>query len=305
MRELPTSGPLTLLGLTWATGQPMARVRRGEDPSSLFPVTGMQLSYRVDGDGARRCIGHSGPRSRDEPEDCPHTPEAGSKTCPSCSIKDARFAGNLHHAHLREEASTDPEMVAHLAQPNRIYLAAFRDGSVKVGTSTRKRTDVRLAEQGAWMARIVADTPNGLVVRQLEDVITAELGLPQSVTITRKLGGLAQPRTDEWLNGVLMRHAESVRALVRGVDADVTPADEPWRNPAIDSGSWPVVHRYPHSLGAGSHEIEAIGAVGSAIAFRRSASDDVFVADLRQLFGLPLLLGDAEPAPVTVQDSLF
>lgn len=305
MRELPASGPLTILGLTWSTGQPMVRLRSGDDPSSLYPITGMRLSYRVDVDGLRRCIGHSGPRSRDEPDDCENRPEAGSKTCPSCSIKDARFAGSLHHAHLREESTTDPEMAAHLAQPNRIYLAAFRDGSVKVGTSTLKRTDVRLAEQGAWMARIVADTPNGVVVRQLEDVITAELGLPQSVTITRKLTGLAQPRTDEWLNGVLMRHAESVRALVRGIDADVSPADAAWRNPALDAGTWPVVHRYPHSLGTGSHEIEAIGAVGSAVAFRRSASADVFVADIRQLLGLPLQLGDAEPAPVTVQDSLF
>ncbi len=309
MKELPSDGPLTILGLTWSTGEPMVRLRRGDEPSSLFPVVGMNLTYRVDPDGVRRCIGHTGAKKRDEPIDCPNTPEAGSKTCTSCSVKNALFAGSLHHSHLRGEGSADPEMAAHLAQPNRVYLAAFRDGSVKVGTSTTKRADTRLAEQGAWMARFVADTENGIAVRQLEDLITSRLGLTQSVTITRKLTGLAQPRTDDWLNGVLLRHAEQVRELIRSLDgtdvSSVTPADAAWSNPALIAGDWPTVHRYPHRLSAGSHEVCARSAVGSAIAFTRPGSTDTFVADVRQLFGVPLLIGEAAPEPVTVQDSLF
>ncbi len=305
MRELPTSGPLTVVGLTWGTGEPMVRLRRGDEPSSLYPVRGMELSFRIDPDGARRCIGHSAVRSRDEPIDCPNSPEAGSKTCTSCSVKDALFAGSLHHAHLRHETSTDPTMSAHLSQPNRLYLAAFRDGSVKVGTSTRTRAHTRLAEQGAWIARFVADASDGIAVRHLEDHITRELALPQSITMTRKLLGLVEPRADDWLHGLLLRHAERVRELVRGVGSGVEPADDAWSNPASLSGDWPKVHRYPHSLASGSHVLSITDAVGRAVAFTRSQSADTFVADLRQLFGQPLIIGGAEPAPVTVQDSLF
>lgn len=226
-------------------------------------------------------------------------------------MKNALFAGALHHAH--RQSTNDSDVVKHLDQPNCLYLAAFRDGSIKVGTSTKRRSLTRLIEQGAWMARFVATTSNGVVVRVVEDAVTEELGLPQSVAITRKLSGLTSPRDDAWLADKLKEHTSDVHELlaaqIDGADrptADsITATDDSWQNPGVMDALWSRVHAYPSRFQVGVHVLEVVGACGSAIAFRRKAGGDVFVADLRPLFGLGLIATGGEPEPVTVQDQLF
>ena len=48
-------------------------------------------------------------------------------------------------------------MAAYLSHPHRLYLAAFRDGSIKVGTTRGSSGHTRLIEQGAWLAAYVAE----------------------------------------------------------------------------------------------------------------------------------------------------
>lgn len=227
-------------------------------------------------------------------------------------MQNALFAGALHHAHLQE--TSDPDLIKHLDQANRLYVAAFRDGSIKVGTSTEHRSQTRLLEQGAWMARFVASTTNGITVRVVEDLITERLGLPQSIAITRKLNGLTQPRRDEWLESELANAAADVHKVMKsegevaGITAIDKVIDKVWVNPALAEPGWNRVHLYPHKLNAGTHEMHVIGACGGVVAFRRNAATDgdVFVADLRQLFGFGLAESkNEELAPVTVQDQLF
>lgn len=296
-----------MLGMSWATGEPLARVRRPEQPlAEPEPLRGLSLAYEVPDGGPRHCIGHSGARSRDEPLDCPNKPEAGSRTCTSCSVKDAMYASSLHHAHTRARAAIDPDVAEHLRQPNRLYLAAFRDGSIKVGTSTAARAETRLLEQGAWVARFVATTTDGYSVRDLEDRITIDVGLTQAVAIGRKLDGLAQPRVDQWLHEQLdiwTAAAHDVLAVMQ--DPRLTAVEEPWLNPAAEADVWRSVHRYPQPLDRGSHVLDIVDVCGRAIAFRRHRGDDVFVADLRSLFGVEFGPLEAEPEAVAVQDALF
>ncbi len=295
-----------LLGLSWAESQPLVRARVGTGTASaLVPLIGMQLNYQALLDSQRHCVGQH--RFRGGPYvDCPRGPVTPGRTCAPCAASDATFAANLHHAHTRDRNQIDPAIAAHLAQPNVLYLAAFRDGSIKVGTSTEKRSSERLTEQGAWLARVVARTEDGYGVRVLEDRITEELGLPQSVPMTRKMAGMYRPRFDDHLSDELDRHAAAVADLLSiSGQAPSEPLAERWGSPRATTALWDGIHPYPLRLDSGQHDLEVVNACGRMIAVRRPHSTDTFLADLQQLYGVGLRLGDFESDALAVQDSLF
>ncbi len=299
---------LTVLGVSWSDGAPSVQVRRLDGEPVSEPLIGQSWAFRVDETARRWCLGSEGPGHAATP--CLEPPSEGRRTCTSCSVKNALFAGALHHAHKQD--TSDPDVVKHLDQPNRLYVAAFRDGSMKIGTSTEHRANTRLLEQGAWMARFVATTTNGVTVRVIEDLVTEQLALPQSVAITRKLSGLATPRDDAWLSAQLDGTVSRVHDLITAsglVRSGTSTCNDEWRNPAVEAELWNRIYAYPHRLDHGSHTMIIVGAVGRAVAFRRDAheSGDVFTADLQQIFGLGLAESDENdgPAPVAVQDQLF
>ncbi len=306
MESLPVTRVIT--GLTWASGEPLVRVRDdGAAASEVVPLLGLVLNYQADRDAPRLCVGKTPFRSADgDHYDCANRPESGSKLCTQCSISDATFASNLHHAHTKDRADIDPAIAEHLRQPNVLYLAAFRDGSVKVGTSTAKRHHKRLTEQGAWRALLVATTTDGYAVRDIEDRVTAELEIPQSVSIGRKLDGMASPVPDTRLDEELAWRADQVRDLQdRMADSRIESQRESWSFPGGDAAVWQSLHRYPVRLDTGQHDLEVVAACGRAAAVQRRGTADVFVADIGQLFGIELRLGDYESDELAVQDSLF
>ena len=283
-----------------------------------MPAAGLRLNYRLVGEPTRRCIGHVPFRSAGaagggaDYHDCVRAPQAGSRTCERCGIVEATFASNLHHAHTRGTAELDPAVVDHLQQPNRLYLAAFRDGSVKVGTSTLSRTQKRLEEQGAWMALLVAETSNGIAVRSLEDMVTEVWSLPQAVNARRKIKGLIDPLPDTELDARLRTAARDVASLMERVPDDrVRPlavGDDPgteWRHPMADHPALANVLAYPLTLTSGNHDLEVVTAVGRALLVRRSSGADVFAIDPAPLYGIELDMGDYGSDEIAIQDSLF
>jgi len=298
-----------ICGVVWRDPLPHLRVRRSIDvPSELAPVSGERLSYRLEGELTQTCIGHTPfrPGSGDY-NDCRKAPREGSRVCERCAIVEATFASNLHHAHHKGSAELDPSVQRHLEQPNRLYLAAFRDGSIKVGTSTLSRCERRLEEQGAWMARFVAETTNGRQVRHLEDAVTEQLGLPQSVSAVRKVRGLTNPVSDEQL-------AESLEAFAQTIETDiVAPASVDgttslaanWRHPMADHPATQQAIEYPLRLGRGRHDLDLVTAVGRQLIARRPASDDYFAVDPLPLYGTWLDTGDYGSDEIAIQDSLF
>lgn len=297
-----------LLSVSWADSTPFLRLRDDDEPvSRLEPVAGLALNFRTSKETERVCVGHIPFRSsRGVYHDCLKAPQAGSRTCERCGIVEATFASNLHHAHTRGMAELDPAIREHLQQPNRLYLAIFRDGSLKVGTSTLNRSQKRLEEQGAWMARYVAQTDDGIIVRRLEDEVTEQLGLGQAVAATRKVKGMVSPRSDVELASMLDDAAAAVAPIVRrSDDPRVAAFDEEWRHPMADHPATERVHRYPIKLADGSHDLEIVTAVGRVVLARRPGSDDVFALDPAPLFGLKLPLGNYGSDEIVIQDSLF
>lgn len=298
---------LLLSGMVWADGSPHLRARRNGKPSELIAVGDLHLCFDAS-TASRRCVGHKPFRDpHTQWADCDNSPLPQSRTCDRCTAVDATFASQLHHAHTLGTGEIDAAIRTHLDKPNVVYLAAFRDGSVKVGTSTAPRVETRLREQGAWTARVVANASNGFAVRVLEDAASTELGLSQSVTIKRKLDGLISPRPEEALDRELTSWVYGVHRILDELHDDrFTPTNEPWDNPLRRSGHWSGLHRYPHRLDRGAHEVALLDACGRAVRAQRSVGSDVFVADIGQLYGLELTLSsEVVPDELTVQDSLF
>ena len=194
-------------------------------------------------------------------------------------------------------------------KPNRLYLAAFRDGSIKIGTSTLTRAETRLEEQGAWAARFVAETTNGRAVRHLEDAVTERLGIAQSVSAVRKRRGLVSPISDDRLTAMLQRAADEGAANARhqssGRRNDVTPLDQQWHHPMAEHPAAAHILDYPLALQKGRHDLQMITAIGRHLLVQRSNGDDVFAVDPAPLFGVRLDIGDFGSDEIAIQDSLF
>ena len=296
-----------IAGELWKDSAPFLRVRRNGRPSELVPLVGLTLQYSTGRHSPRRCPGHKPFRQAGVAwEDCDNSPVRHSQTCDRCTASNATFASQLHHAHTRGSGELDGAVLAHLEQPNNLYLAAFRDGSIKVGTSTASRLYTRLEEQGAWVAQVVASTTDGFAVRSLEDRVTVELGLPQSVSVQRKLAGLIRPVSDDALRTELSRWTTTVHALIeREGNAGVTATSTGWVSPVSTDPIWHRVHEYPLKLQSGNHDIEFLTASGRVVVISRPGSSDRFVADIGSLYGIELALAEVVPDELTVQDSLF
>lgn len=275
--------------------------------SEVIPLIGLHLNYRLTTHSHRLCLGHVPFRlSRDAYVECVNRPAVGARKCNRCAANDATFAANLHHAHTKDPDTLETSIAKHLDQANVAYIAAFRDGSMKVGTSTTGRHAERLAEQGAWLALTVASATDGIAIRKLEDQITHKLGVSQSVSGQRKVAGLANPRPDEVLLARLAELGADVAKLIPTLGDDRLQLSlNLWESPARGKALWKQLHAYPLDLRIGHHDLLVQGACGRIVAFSRRGSDDIFVADLGPLLGLELEIGDFTPDPVAVQEALF
>jgi hypothetical protein len=297
-----------VIGVSWVSGAPQVRLAKpGQQASWLAPLVGLELNYLAAPSSPRRCLGYVPFRpGQGDYHDCERTPERGGKKCTQCTIVDATFASNLHHAHTRGQSELDPDIVEHLRRPNVLYLAAFRDGSLKIGTSTETRSQKRLTEQGAWRAMLVAEASDGFAVRTVEDAVTAELGIAQSVSIGRKLSGMASPRPDTQLEEMLAQHQPKVAEVVASLkDGRLTPTKHAWSFPQSETDLWAGLHLYPLRLDSGAHHIEVLDVCGRMVVLTKPGTTDRFVADIAQLFGVVLDIGTYEPDELAVQDSLF
>ncbi|MFT7646509.1 MAG: hypothetical protein ACI8Y4_001244 [Candidatus Poriferisodalaceae bacterium] len=307
-----------LLGLSWNGESAFFRRRtsgsagpEGEastpEASTLEPLAGLALRYTVV-DGPRACLGHmerssSGTRYID----CIRPVDEG-RQCERCRTVDNVLAASMHQSHRLGRGAVDPRLAEHLDQPHRLYVAGFRDGSVKVGTTAGASGGSRLVEQGAWQARYVAVAPNGFVVRDLEDRVTEAFGAGQAVSVRRKLSGLIQPIPDAELARRLADLAKQIHDLVaiEGEFVAVEEADVSWANPAILERCWSDIIDYPLDLAKGAHKLDVVGVCGRVIAATREEHDETFAIDLGRIFGLPLEFGDdVEPDEVRIQGSLF
>ncbi len=309
-------------GVSWNGATPRLRLQcdtAAEPEYNSVDPAGFDLAFRCPEPLARVCLGH---RQSEQVADgqtrmtlvpCVQRPRPGDRRCARCAIAEAVIARDLHHAHVRSTDTIEPAMLAHLNQPNVLYLAGFRDGSIKVGTSRQDRTETRLYEQGAWVAIVCAVFADGISVRQAEDAATERLGLTQSVAVGRKLRGLAHPVADSDLVGALTERSVEVSRLCSSLRLDdrdqAGPVPRHWRARHADDPRWsePLV-QYPSPIDRGAHELVVVDLLGRIALVERTDQRgqlDRFALDLHNLYGAVVDWGHFGSEPLAIQDSLF
>jgi hypothetical protein len=293
-----------ILGMHWHGAEPFVRVRDiGEPHSRLEMLQGASLEFRVASDRPGFCLGRPTPTGGDFYE-CANRPTSVNRRCTPCSVAHATYAASLHHAHTRRLVR-DTGTGLHLLQPNVLYVAGFRDGSIKVGTSNAGRIITRLHEQGAWRAVVCTDAVDGYVVREAEDAVTATLALPQSVSMSRKLHGLVRPVDDGLLGSRIDRAVDGIHELVAGIEG-LTPVRRPWAYGP--TRPWQHVVRYPADVATGAHELRVRSVCGRAVLADAPDGDEHperLVFDIARLFGHRLQWGRHGSPPIVIQGSLF
>jgi len=73
-----------------------------------------------------------------------------------------------------------------------VYIAVFKDQTLKVGVSTLGRAKTRWLEQGADFAGIISTANNGLEARRIEESLGHLAGATKQVSGQRKVSGITQ-----------------------------------------------------------------------------------------------------------------
>lgn len=302
----PTDGEYVCHGVTWATGNPrllLAPLPGG--PLIYAEIMHQRLGIAV-GTG-RWCTGRYqfADSVRVEALACPDRAPAGqSDQCARCFRQDEfRFAHQIH-----QDGHAAPEALRrYIDQPHWLYLATFADGATKVGTAAEPRKQSRLDEQGALFATYLTKSPDGRTVRHLEDGLTRDLQMPQTVRAATKLKALAN-LTD--LSTASVAHDHHVARAADALAATNTSAMlETWTPPAegdrlrVADG---VRVLYPHDLREVEHGFTVVSCVGTQVLAVLGADEGVsYVLDLGVLKGRCITLGPFASPAVAVQSSLF
>lgn len=259
-------------------GAPVLRLQSPSgDIRQLGLHPGARLGFRVAGPG-KSCLGHQVVHSsarRSHVLCQAAAPAAKGKQCGRCFVLDeSRLMHDFH-----------------------------RGGRVTPGLR-----EYLMQEHWLYVARYVAKADDGRVVRILEDLVTAGLGLTQQVRSAAKTAALLQPRTTAELDAINSRHAAAVRELLAGAGNDgFTVRHESWARPAQAAALYGAAerHAYPYPLDSGGHGFTVAAISGTNVLARLDGTDALFVVGLAQLAGRTIEPGHfASPVPA-VQESLF
>ena len=290
-------------------GSPSMRLQNPEGGLTELPLdAGTRLGFRL-ADAGKRCLGHHmvhGPADRDHVL-CPeNAPAVRGSQCARCVVMDdSRLIHDFHRG-----GRVPPGLRTYLMQPHWLYIATFANGASKVGTAANLRKWKRLAEQGAVAARYVARADDGRVVRNLEDLVTRDAGIPQQIRAAAKAAALISPAPAVELDARNSRLAAEVRLLLAGAGAGgggFEVVEERWLRPGLsDALCVPAArHAYPHGLSTGAHGFRIDSLSGSVALARLDGADLDFIVNLGQLKARTIVLGDHGSGVPAVQEALF
>ncbi|WP_194265957.1 DUF2797 domain-containing protein [Arthrobacter yangruifuii] len=304
------AGRFLCSGTSWDGSGPRLALHLPDGQPHRQPLTpGTELRFRVlaDTNGNEKfCLGSwqvndDGVQSHTP---CPgQAPAERGYQCSSCFIRDE--VRGIHNSHRVD--SIPDALRRYLDQPHWLYVATFADGSTKVGTAADGRKRLRLVEQGAVCARYVARAGDGLIVRVLEDAVTAVVGLQQAVRAGTKTAALTRPLAAGTLDARNAEAAESVRSML--ADTGITgfrPVDEVWEPPAqfatvLDTSC----ELYPCDPASGEHGMVIQAVLGATALVRVDGEETLFAADLSRLKGRRLQYGPFRTAVPALQAALF
>jgi len=133
--------------------------RYGEKKISVGEPISIEICSEV------RCAGS---RRDNEWRPCPNN-VMGRKKCESCRAREGQFVFTSFDGFNTENLTADD--LARIDGSHFVYLALFEKSLVKVGVSKAERQELRQIEQGSHATLFIAQTPNGILARQIETTI--------------------------------------------------------------------------------------------------------------------------------------
>jgi len=109
-----------------------------------------------------KCAGSTGDG---EWQPCPQN-VVGKKKCETCRNRDGNFIYTSFDGFNTDMFT--PDDLARLQCPHLVYLALFNKGVTKVGVCKKDRNVLRQVEQGSHQTLYIAETPDGVLARQIE-----------------------------------------------------------------------------------------------------------------------------------------
>lgn len=107
----------------------------------------------------------------------------GRKKCETCRNREGNFIFTSFDG-FNTDTFTDSDL-ARLEGDHLVYLALFNENLYKVGVSKAERKVLRQIEQGSQQTLYVAQTPDGILARQIETCLR-QAGLPDKINASAK-----------------------------------------------------------------------------------------------------------------------
>ena len=296
---------ITHLKVLWENTQPFIQIYdHDSEKITLQSLIGYSLSYQVPTPSERVCVNYGDLLQAEKQNRCEKIVKSGKK-CDNCIREDNIFASQFHSVHKKDRSSISQKILKRMQKENILYIAGFFDGSTKVGTSASNRIQTRLLEQGAIHAVLMAETPDGITVRLLEDLITEELGIGQAVSIGKKIDGLLKPLMRDALQKELKIISRKVKDCIStsGI-TDIKEITSTWDNEYSAETCWDTIQKYPISLSSGNHDLKVKSVVGRVAALSHT-SGMTLAADLNELLGITVESGKIAGDEISVQAQLF
>ncbi len=296
---------ITHLKVLWENTQPFIQIYdHDSEKITMQSLIGYSLSYQVPTPSERVCVNYGDLLQAEKQNRCEKIVKSGKK-CDNCIREDNIFASQFHSVHKKDRSSISQKILKRMQKENILYIAGFFDGSTKVGTSASNRIQTRLLEQGAIHAVLMAETPDGITVRLLEDLITEELGIGQAVSIGKKIDGLLKPLMRDALQKELKIISRKVKDCIStsGI-IDIKEITSTWDNEYSAETCWDTIQKYPISLSSGNHDLKVKSVVGRVAALSHN-SGMTLAADLNELLGITVESGKIAGDEISVQAQLF
>lgn len=233
------------------------------------------------------------------------------KQCDSCFARD-EFAP-IHRIHLGSRMNE--AALAYVNLEHYLYIATFPDGTSKVGTASLRSNPRRLDDQAVAAATFVARADTGIIVRQLEDLVSHEANLTQFKRASTKYKAWVDPASTERLKSEHYMAVENATWALEDAQDTIEGFDitaDRWVPSLAMSRAYASLRAenpepltaYP-TLTEGAHGFYITGGTGKFLTAHFGDPDQTFLINTAELSNRACRLHGELTPPASVQDSLF
>lgn len=236
---------------------------------------------------------------------------AKGKQCDACFARD-EFAP-IHRVHTGSRMTE--AALAYVNLEHYLYIATFPDGTSKVGTASLHSNPRRLDNQAVAAATFVARADTGIIVRQLEDLVSQEANLTQFKRVSTKYKAWIDPASPAELKSAHYMAVEAATWALEDAEDDISGFDitaHRWKPSAPMSRAYASLWAetpeplltYP-SLTEGTHGFYISGGTGVFLTAHFGDPDQTFLINTAEISNQACRATQELTSAPTVQKSLF